>query len=101
AKAKAAAEAFDAVNPTASLGHVWSILALANDYIDKAAPWAAKKNDPVRLGTIIATAVELLEAVSVMVWPVMPNVAAAMREQLGLAPLAGEVDKDQWPFALP
>lgn len=101
AKAKAAAEAFDAHNPTAALGHVWSILGLANDYIDKAAPWQAKKNDPVRLGTIVATAVELLEAVSVMIWPVMPNVAAAMREQLGLAPLAGEVGLDRWPFSLP
>lgn len=100
-RAKAAAEAFDAQNPTVGLGHVWSILALANDYIDKAAPWAAKKNDPARLGTIIATAVELLEAVSVMVWPVMPNVGAAMREQLGLAPLAGDVGRDQWPFSLP
>jgi methionyl-tRNA synthetase len=101
AKAKAAAEAFDALNPTAALGHVWSILGIANDYVDKAAPWAAKKNDPVRLGTIMATAVELLEAVSVLISPVMPNVAAAMRAQLGLAPLAGEVGRDQWPFSLP
>lgn len=101
AKTAAAAEAFDAHNPTAALGHIWGVLALANDYIDKAAPWAAKKNDPVRLGTIVATAVELLEAVSVMVWPVMPNVAAAMREQLGLAPLAGEIGNDRWPFAMP
>ncbi|MEZ4312480.1 MAG: methionine--tRNA ligase, partial [Polyangiaceae bacterium] len=101
AKAQAAAEAFDAQNPTGALGHIWGILALANDYIDKAAPWVAKKNDPVRLGTIIATAVELLEAVSVMIWPVMPNVGAAMREQLGLGALAGVVDKDQWPFAMP
>jgi methionyl-tRNA synthetase len=100
-RAQAAAEAFDAVNPTAALGHVWSILALANDYIDKAAPWAAKKSDPVRLGTIVATAVELLEAVSVMVYPVMPNVAAAMREQLGLPVLAGEIGNDRWPFSLP
>ncbi|MBK8253814.1 MAG: methionine--tRNA ligase [Polyangiaceae bacterium] len=100
-KAKAAADAFTAVNPTAALGHIWSILALANEYIDKAAPWVAKKNDPVRLGTIIATAVSLLEAVSVMIWPVMPNVAASMREQLGLSPLQGIVGSDQWPHVLP
>jgi len=101
AKAKAAAEAFDAMNPTAALGHIWTILALANEYIDKAAPWVAKKNDAARLGTIVATAVELLEAVSVMIAPVMPNVSAAMREQLGLAVFAGEVGTDAWPFALP
>ena len=101
ALAQAAAEAFDAFNPTGALGHIWSILALANDYIDKAAPWAAKKNDPARLGTIVATAVELLEAVSVMIYPVMPNVAAAMREQLGLPALVGEIGNDRWPFQLP
>jgi methionyl-tRNA synthetase len=101
AKARAAAEAFDAINPTAALGHVWAILALANDYIDKAAPWVAKKNDPARLSTIVATAVELLEAVSLMIWPVMPNVSAAMRAQLGLPEVAGEIDRDQWPFAMP
>lgn len=100
-KAKAAAEAFDAHNPTAALTHIWSILGLANDYVDKAAPWKAKKEDPARLGTIVATTVELLEAVSVMVWPVMPNVGDAMREQLGLQPLKGEIDHDQWPFVLP
>ena len=101
AKAQAAAEAFDALNPTVALGHIWSILALANDYIDKSAPWKAKKEDPARLGTIVATAVELLEAVSVMIYPVMPNVAAAMREQLGLAALVGEIGNDRWPFQLP
>ena len=62
---------------------------------------AAKKNDPVRLGTIVATLVELLEALSVMIAPVMPVVAGAIRAQIGLSPLAPAVDKDQWPLALP
>ncbi len=94
--AKAAADAFDAINPTAALGHIWSILGLANDYVGR-----RRRTTPERLATIVATAVELLEAVSVMIWPVMPNVSAAMREQLGLPVLAGEVDRDQWPFAMP
>jgi methionyl-tRNA synthetase len=97
----AAAKAFDDHNPTRALEAIWSVLAAANDYVDKAAPWAAKKSDPARLGTIIATLVELLSAVSLMIAPVLPGVADAMRDQLGLPPVHGEVGLDQWPFALP
>ena len=49
--AKAAAEAFDAVNPTRGAGaRSGRCSRAANDYIDKAAPWAAKKADAARLG---------------------------------------------------
>src|SRR5262249_32594575 len=94
--AAAAARSFDENNPTRALEAIWTVLAAANDYVDKAAPWAAKKSDPVRLGTIIATLVELLSGVSVMIAPVLPSVADAMRAQLGLDPIKGEIDRDQW-----
>ena len=99
--AKTAADAFDAHVPTRALDAVWTVVAAANAYVDRAAPWVAKKKDPARLGTIVATLVEVLEAVATMVAPVMPVVAAAMREQLGLEPLAPEIDRDRWPFELP
>jgi methionyl-tRNA synthetase len=100
--AKAAAEAFDAYNPTRALDAIWTIVAAANVYVDKAAPWAAKKQgDDARLGTIVATLVEELEALSVMVAPVMPAVADAMRAQLGLEPLGGAIGRDEWPLSLP
>ena len=99
--ALAAAEAFDAHVPTRALDAIWTVVAAANAYVDRAAPWAAKKNDPARLGTIVATLVELLEALSVMIAPVMPNVASMVRSQIGLGPLAPAVDRDQWPLSLP
>jgi methionyl-tRNA synthetase len=101
AGAKAAAAALDALSPTRALEAVWQVVQAANLYVDRAAPWAAKKSDPARLATIVATLVEALEALSVMVAPVMPKVAAAMRAQLGLAPLEPSVGRDQWPHALP
>lgn len=99
--ALAAAEAFDANHPTRALDAIWSVIAAANAYVDKAAPWAAKKSDPARLGTIVATLVELLEAVSLMISPTLPSVADMMRDQLGLAPVRPGVDNDQWPLSLP
>jgi methionyl-tRNA synthetase len=99
--AAAAAKAFDENGPTRALDAIWTVIAAANDYVDKAAPWTAKKNDPARLGTIVATLVELLEAVSVMIGPVLPATADLLREQIGLAGLKGEVGRDQWPLGWP
>ncbi len=98
--AQAAAEAFDTLAPTRALEAIWSILAAANAYVDRAAPWNAKKNDLARLGTIVATMVELLEGISLMLAPVMPVVANKIRLQLGLAELQTMADRDQWPFEL-
>jgi methionyl-tRNA synthetase len=101
AGALAAQNAFQEPHPGKALDAIWSIIAEANAYVDKAAPWAAKKNDPARLGTIIATLVGLLEGVSIMIAPVMPSVSQKMRDQLGLNPLHNEVGRDQWPLELP
>jgi methionyl-tRNA synthetase len=96
-----AAEAFDACAPTKALEAIWSGLAAANAYVDRAAPWTAKKQAPERLGPIVLTLAEILEAVSVLIAPVMPTVADAMREQLGLEPLRAVTGEDQWPMELP
>jgi methionyl-tRNA synthetase len=96
--AKAAAQAFDAVQPHRALESIWQVIGAANQYIDRAAPWAAaKKGDAKRVGTILAAALDVLEAVSVMAWPVMPKSCDALRAQLGLAPVAVGA-RDQWPF---
>ena len=99
--ARAAAEAFELCWPTRALDAIWAGLGAANLYVDRAAPWTAKKKEPERLPAIVLTLTEVLEAVSVMIAPVMPTVADAMREQLGLAPLQATVGTDQWPLELP
>ncbi|WP_437676739.1 methionine--tRNA ligase [Sorangium sp. So ce131] len=99
--AAAAAAAFDAAQPTRALDAIWTVIAAANVYIDKAAPWVAKKSDPKRLATIVATLLEVLEGVSVMISPVLPVVADRMRDQLGLYPIAPAVGRDEWPWIPP
>src|SRR5258708_7904511 len=99
--ARAAADAFDAVQPHRALEAIWQVVAAANQYIDRAAPWAAtKRGDALRAGTILATALEVLEAVSVMTWPVMPKSSDALRAQLGAAPITVGAH-DHWPFEPP
>ncbi len=103
---KTVAQSFNEMNPTPALNRIWAILADTNDYIDKTAPWAAKKSgNTERLGTIVATVLEVLEAASVLLAPVMPVVANAMREQLGLMAIDWEVlaknPERLWPDTLP
>ena len=57
----------------------------------------SRSGDTVRLGTILATLVEVLGAVSVMIWPVMPTTADLLRGQLGLSALTSSTADDQWP----
>jgi methionyl-tRNA synthetase len=98
--ARESAAAFDGCSPTRALEAVWAGLAAANAYVDRAAPWAArKKGDGERLATIVASLVAALDAFSVMIAPVMPAVATRMRAQLGAAPLAPAIGDDRWPLA--
>ena len=100
--ARAAAEAFDASSPTRALEAIWVGLMAANAYVDKVAPWALRKQgDETRVSAVVTAMAEVLEAYTVMVAPVMPKVAALMREQLGLAAVASVVGRDAWPFEVP
>ncbi|HEY2518446.1 MAG TPA: class I tRNA ligase family protein, partial [Polyangiaceae bacterium] len=101
---KAFAEAragWDDVHPTQALEATWRVSSLANQYVDHAAPWAAAKaGDDAKVATTLGTLLGILEALSVMMWPVLPRKAQEMRMQLGLAPLATS-GVDQFPTALP
>ena len=98
AGARAAAEGFDAMQPHRALEAIWQVVGAANQYIDRAAPWAAqKRGDTRRASTILATALDVLGALSTMVWPVLPKSADTLRSQIGLAPLKAS-DDDQWPL---
>ncbi len=93
-----AAERWEGLETHRALEATWAIAALANQYVDRAAPWAAaKRGDEARVGVILATLLEVLGRLSVMVSPVLPNKSAEMRAQLGLPPLSTVVGEDQWP----
>jgi methionyl-tRNA synthetase len=95
-------KAFDDLNPTGATTAIFEMLTLANTYINDAAPWVAKKKgDLVRVATIMAPLLVVLEVASVLLAPVMPQVAATMREQLGLAPIDWKSREALWPLALP
>jgi methionyl-tRNA synthetase len=96
--AKRAQEEWEALAPHRALEVTWALSSAANTYVDRAAPWAeAKKGDQARIETILATLLEVLRMLSVMIAPVLPAKSAEMRAQLGLAPLAAARGRDLWP----
>ncbi len=94
----AARAAWNELAPHRALEATWTLSSAANQYVDRAAPWAtAKAGDIARTQTILATLLEALRQLSVMIWPAMPKKSDALRAQLGLAPLAPKVGVDLWP----
>mgnify|MGYP000503465663 FL=1 len=81
--------------PQRALEATFALCSQANVYIDRTAPWAAiKREDFARVVTILSRVFDVLETVSALLWPALPNKSNELRVQLGLAPLDG---KGGWP----
>ena len=65
---------------------VWAFIGRLNKYIDLKAPWALAKDASAaaELESVIYTLLEGLRVVSGLIYPVMPESAAAIQGQLGL-----------------
>jgi len=57
----------------------------ANRYIDSQAPWALRKTDTERMGTVLWVLMETLRYVGICSQPVTPTIAASLLDQLGVA----------------
>ena len=73
----AVAEHWETLEIHRAIESTWAIAALANQYVDRSAPWAAaKRGDQARVDVILATLLEVLGRLSVMVAPVIPYKSA-------------------------
>ncbi|HEY1960423.1 MAG TPA: methionine--tRNA ligase [Polyangiaceae bacterium] len=98
---QSAANAWTELAPHRALEETLALSSLANQYVDRAAPWAeAKKGNQARVDTTLALLLETLRVLSVLVWPAIPRKADALRAQLALAPIAPRVGNDSWPTKL-
>ncbi|MDP9036049.1 MAG: methionine--tRNA ligase, partial [Myxococcota bacterium] len=88
--------AWDRMEPHRALERTWAIASAANQYVDRAAPWAEdKKGNHARVATILNTLLSVLGGLSRLISPVLPRKAAAMRTQLGLPPLEARRNEDR------
>lgn len=80
------AKYMDKVDVANAIGEVWKLVAKANKYIDDTAPWSLNKNGELeKLKTVMYNLAEVLRQVTILISPVMPNVAAKVWQQLGLS----------------
>ncbi len=69
-----------------ALEAIWSFIQLANQYIDKTAPWTLVKKPDLRprLDTVLYHAAETLRILALALYPFMPRAAEEIAAQVGL-----------------
>jgi methionyl-tRNA synthetase len=78
-----AREAMDRQAVTKYLDAVWAVVGETNRYFAGEEPWAKKKTDPARMGTILYVTAEIVRQVAILAAPVMPGSAAKLLDALG------------------
>ncbi len=70
-----------------ALEAIWHVVQLANQYVDKTAPWTLAKSasDAETLRTVLYTMAETLRCLSLAAYPVIPNSAQSICSQLGIS----------------
>jgi methionyl-tRNA synthetase len=60
------------------------VVSAANRYVDEQAPWALRKNDPERMGTVLYVVAEVVRRLAILIQPFMPDSCARLLDQLGV-----------------
>lgn len=60
------------------------LVAAANGYVDKEAPWTLKKTDTVRMGTVLYVLLEVIRCAAICLQPFTPTLAAQVLDQLAV-----------------
>lgn len=78
------AQLFEHVQFAHSLESLWELVRALNKYVDSQAPWSLyKQANMERLATVIWVLLTAMRKVAICLWPVMPETASRMLEQLG------------------
>ncbi len=67
-----------------ALAALWDVVGEANRYVDAQAPWALRKTDPERMGTVLYVLAEVIRHLAILAQPVVPNAAEKMLDQLAI-----------------
>lgn len=67
-----------------ALEAVFQVVANANKYFAGQEPWARKKDDPARMGTILYVTAEVIREVALLCQMIMPNSAAKLLDVLAI-----------------
>jgi methionyl-tRNA synthetase len=68
-----------------ALETIWVVVRAANGYVDRQAPWALKKTDPDRMGTVLWVLAETVRQLALLTQPFMPASSGRLLDQLAVA----------------
>ncbi len=66
------------------LGEIWAVVADANRYFAAQEPWALRKTDLGRMGTVLYVTAEVIRQISILTQAFMPDASAKMLDQLSI-----------------
>ncbi len=66
------------------LMQTWAVVAEANRYFAGQEPWALRKSNPERFGTVLWVTAEVLRQVAILTQPVMPTACGKLLDILGV-----------------
>jgi len=67
-----------------ALGAIFAVVAEANRYFAGQEPWALRKTDPARMGTVLYVTAEVIRRVGIMVQPFIPQSAEKLLDILAI-----------------
>jgi methionyl-tRNA synthetase len=69
-----------------ALEALWQVVAEADRYIDEQKPWALRKTDAARAGTVLYVLAEVVRHLATLMQPIVPDAAANLLDQLAIPP---------------
>jgi methionyl-tRNA synthetase len=63
---------------------MWEVVADANGYVDRQAPWALRKTDPPRMRTVLYVLADVIRHLAILAQPFVPEAAGRMLDQLAV-----------------
>ena len=71
-----------------ALEAIWRSVRAANAYVARQEPWALRRSDPERMGTVLHVAAEAVRGLALATLPFMPDASNRLLDQLAVEPEA-------------
>jgi methionyl-tRNA synthetase len=71
-----------------ALEAIFDVVSAANRYVDAQAPWALRRTDPARMGTVLHALAETIRRLALLTQAFLPEASARILDQLAVAPEA-------------
>lgn len=75
------------------LAAVWRVVSDANKYFAAQEPWALRKTDMERMGTVLYVTAEVIRQVGILIQPIMPESASKLLDVVGVDAADRQFDK--------